>query len=60
MIHEVNLVGSVVVDLMVNLGVGMDPGMLDTGVHSHDLGARREADDARGDSHFQTIPSVGA
>ena len=53
------LLMSVVVDLMVDLAVGMDLGMPDLGVDPHDLGGRCETDGARGDPHFQPVPSAG-
>jgi hypothetical protein len=58
MIYMVILVKGVAMDLMVNLGVGMDMGMLDMGVNPHDLSGRREAAGARGDPRFQTLQSV--
>jgi hypothetical protein len=60
MIREVTLVRTVVADLVVDLAVDMDLGMPGMAVDPNDLGRRCNADDARADPDFQTIPAVGA
>ena len=56
----VNLRVDFVVNLMMNLGVGMGLGMLDMGVNLHDLSGRRKAGGAGRDPHLQVIQSIGA
>jgi hypothetical protein len=59
MSHVVNRVMSVVVDVTVHLGLGMDTGMSHMGVNPRDLSGRRETDGGREDPNLQMTPSVG-